>query len=71
MDDSGADLAVEPRFVPGVRLSPQVALGLRLSAFGTVLFTAAATGLQAGGPWIALAAVGAAGLAVAPALVPG
>jgi hypothetical protein len=35
-----------------------------------VVFTAAATGLEAGGPWLALSAVGAAGLAATPALVP-
>jgi hypothetical protein len=71
VDDSRTDLALEPRFVPSVRLSPRLARGLRLSTFGTVLLTAAATGLQAGGPWMALGALGAAGLAVTPALIRG
>jgi hypothetical protein len=70
-DDTATDLAVEPRFLPSVRLSPQVARGLRLSTFATVLFTAAATGLQAGGPWMAMGAAGAAGLAATQALVRG
>ena len=47
-----------------------MAAALTLTAGATVLFTAAATGLEAGGSWLAPSAVGAAGLAATPALVP-
>ena len=55
----------------GIRVPARVARGLRVGAFGSVLFTAAATGLHAGGPFVAVGAVGAAGLAVTPLLVRG
>jgi hypothetical protein len=70
-DEVPSDRALQPLAVPRVDVSPGLALGLRISAFGLVLFTAAATGLQAGGPWMAVGAVGAAGLAATPVLVKG
>ena len=42
-----------------------------MGAFGAALFTAAATGFHAGGPWMALGLFGATGLAITPALVRG
>jgi hypothetical protein len=69
-DELNPENPVERLPLPTLRLSERAARGLRVSVFATVLFTAAATGLEAGGPWIALAAVGAGGLAATPALVP-
>jgi hypothetical protein len=68
-DEVGAERAVERLSVQPARLSPGAARGLRLSTFGTVLLGAAAAGFQAGGPWMALGAFGAAGLAATPPLI--
>ena len=70
-DEVAAVRPIEPNFLPSFRLPSGLALGLRLAAFGTVLFTGTVTGLQAGGPWLALAALGAAGLVATAALVRG
>jgi hypothetical protein len=69
-DDLTADRPIEPLSLLTVRISSLVAGALRLTAGATVVFTAAATGLEAGGAWLALSAVGAAGLAAAPVLLP-
>lgn len=60
---------ITPRLTPGIRLPSRAATAMRISVLGIVLFTACATGLQAGGPWMGLGAFGAAGLAATPALV--
>jgi hypothetical protein len=59
---------VERRFGRGLSLPPRLARALRLSAFASVLLAAAATGFHVGGAWIAIAAIGAGGLAATPAL---
>jgi hypothetical protein len=68
-EDFAPEYAVELRFARAMDVPPRMALALRVGAYVSVLFTAAITGLHAGGPWIAVSAVGAAGLAVTPALV--
>ena len=76
--DSGrpADFAPEPaavelNFGRELHLSAKAARAFRIGAFGSVLFTAAATGFHAGGPWMAIGAFGATGLALTPAFVRG
>src|SRR3954453_20366531 len=68
-EDFAPPRPITPRLTPGIRLSSRAAGVLRISLLGTVLFTAGATGLHAGGPWMALGALGAAGLGATPALV--
>jgi hypothetical protein len=63
--------SAELSFGRGLHVPPRTARGLRVGAFGAALFTAAATGFHAGGPWMALGLFGATGLAITPALVRG
>ncbi len=69
--DFASPRPLETRLTPGIHLSSGAARTLRLATLTTVLFTASATGLQAGGPWMGLGAFAAAGLATTPALVRG
>ena len=69
--DLATEGAVELPFARGATVPPRLAGRMRAAAFLGVLFTAAATGLQTGGPWMALGAIGATGLAVTPVLVRG
>ncbi|HEY1360417.1 MAG TPA: hypothetical protein VGF21_19100 [Thermoleophilaceae bacterium] len=68
-DFASAPALTAPRLTPGIRLPSRVLTTLRYSMLGTLLVTASAGGLQAGGPWIALGAFAATGLAATPALV--
>jgi hypothetical protein len=68
-EDFAPDRPVQLRFARAMNVPPRLAVALRAILYVSVLFTAAVTGLHSGGPWIAVSAVGAAGLAVTPALV--
>jgi hypothetical protein len=70
-EESAPERPVDLGLSLGVSVPPRAARAMRLGGFVAVLFTAAATGFHAGGPWMALGAFGATGLAVTPALVRG
>jgi hypothetical protein len=70
-EDFAPELTVELGFPRRIHLSSKAARAVRVGAFASVLFTAATAGFQSGGPWLALGAFGAAGLAVTPALIRG
>jgi hypothetical protein len=70
-EEFASDRPVDLSLTRGINVPPRAGPALRLGGFAAVLFTAAATGFQAGGPWMAIGAFGATGLAVTPALVRG